>query len=62
MEIELKEEKFIGAMIGLAIGDAMGIPLKGINERDIRKKYGLVKDFLPSEKYGLEAGQYTELT
>ncbi|MCL5036932.1 MAG: ADP-ribosylglycohydrolase family protein [Chloroflexi bacterium] len=62
MELEVKERKFIGAMLGLAIGDAMGIPVKGMNERDIRKNIGPIKSFLPSEKYNLPAGQYSELT
>ena len=40
-----------GCMVGGAIGDAMGAPVEMWHYRDIRKKYGKVKEFMPSERW-----------
>jgi len=46
--------------MGLAVGDALGMPFEGMDARAIRADYGRVTEFLPS--HGLAAGQYTDDT
>lgn len=53
------KDKFIGALLGLAIGDALGMPFEGWNSRDIRKKWDR-KSFL--SRAGLKPGQFTDDT
>ncbi|MCS7233924.1 MAG: ADP-ribosylglycohydrolase family protein [Synergistetes bacterium] len=53
------KDKFVGALLGLAVGDALGMPFEGWNSRDIRKKWDR-KSFL--SRAGLKAGQFTDDT
>lgn len=39
-------DKFKGALVGCAVGDAMGAPLKGMSPDEIRRKHGRVTGFL----------------
>ncbi len=55
------EDRFIGSILGLAIGDAMGMPFEGWQPDQIRD-YWRDKVFLPSPPRGLEPGQYTDDT
>jgi len=52
-------DKFVGALVGLAVGDALGMPFEGWNSRDIRKKWDR-KSFL--SRAGLKPGQFTDDT
>jgi len=54
------EDKFAGSLLGLAIGDALGMPFEGMRAQAIRQDHGLVSKFLPAR--GLAAGQYTDDT
>jgi len=54
------QDKFAGCLLGLAIGDALGMPFEGMRGEVIRKRYGEVTEFLPAR--GLAAGQYTDDT
>jgi ADP-ribosyl-[dinitrogen reductase] hydrolase len=54
------EEKFCGCLLGLAIGDALGMPFEGLAPQAISTRYGQVTEFLPG--YDLAAGQYTDDT
>ncbi len=56
-----EEEKFAGCLLGLAIGDALGMPLEGMPPQAIAR-YGPVRDFLPSPPRGLKPGQFTDDT
>jgi ADP-ribosyl-[dinitrogen reductase] hydrolase len=40
------EDQFLGALLGLAIGDALGLPLSGLDADSIRAQYGTVTGFV----------------
>jgi len=52
-------DKFKGTLVGCAAGDALGMPLEGMDAGDIREKHGRVTDFL-DERFG--AGRVTDDT
>jgi ADP-ribosyl-[dinitrogen reductase] hydrolase len=55
--------KFEGCLLGLAIGDALGMPFEGWRPPWILSHLGgKVKDFLPSPKRHLNRGQWTDDT
>ena len=39
-------ERALGALMGLAVGDALGAPLEGLSAQQIRSQYGLVADYV----------------
>lgn len=43
--VALREDSFAGCLLGLAIGDALGMPFEGMDTRAIRASHGL--DNLP---------------
>ena len=55
------EDRIRGSLIGLAIGDAMGTPVRGLSPEDIESKYGKVSYFVPREEYN-DYGHISELT
>lgn len=55
-------ERFQGCMLGLAVGDALGMPLEGMRASEIRKRFGRVRDFLDAPWRMLAAGQWTDDT
>jgi len=46
-QAQTREEQFLGALLGLAIGDALGRPLRGITAGEIGSRYGVVDAYLP---------------
>lgn len=61
--MEADSSKFEGCLLGLAIGDALGMPFEGWRPTWIMSKLGgRVKDFLPDSSRGLKAGQWTDDT
>jgi ADP-ribosyl-[dinitrogen reductase] hydrolase len=58
--VVLREDRFAGCLMGLAMGDALGMPFEGMDARAIRARYGRVTEFLPAHE--LAAGQYTDDT
>lgn len=56
----MTQDRFTGCLVGLAIGDALGMPFEGMSAQAIRERYGQVTDFLHTR--GLAAGQYTDDT
>lgn len=46
-QAQTREEQFLGALLGLAIGDALGRPLRGMTASEIAQRYGEVHDYLP---------------
>lgn len=55
--------KFEGCLLGLAIGDALGMPFEGWRPQYIQSHLGgRVKDFHPNPKRGLSRGQWTDDT
>lgn len=53
------KDKFVGALLGTAVGDALGMPLEGMSAREIEDKYGYVEDMLDGR---LTKGHYTDDT
>jgi ADP-ribosylglycohydrolase len=49
-----------GCVIGLAVGDALGMPTEGLTRHEIRARWGRVSDFIAAAD--LRAGQYTDET
>lgn len=52
---------FRGCLVGLAAGDALGMPVEGLTPEEIRSRFGRVEEFLPSED-GLQKGEWTDDT
>ncbi len=51
------EDRFLGCLVGLAIGDALGSPLEYKSRQEIAEQYGsTVKDYLPRDSMVLVAG------
>ncbi|MFP3223000.1 MAG: ADP-ribosylglycohydrolase family protein [Nitrososphaeria archaeon] len=60
-------ERFLGALYGTAIGDALGMPTTFLSREEIKKRYGFVDSFLepPADSAvhsGLKPGTYTDDT
>lgn len=59
-------DRFRGCLLGLAVGDALGMPVEGYTSEEIKAKFGEVKDMMPAQEdhfhAGLRAGQYTDDT
>ncbi|MBI4814763.1 MAG: ADP-ribosylglycohydrolase family protein [Deltaproteobacteria bacterium] len=55
-------ESYRGAMIGLAIGDALGGPTEFMSREDLRKQHGLVADMIGGGWLDLKPGEYTDDT
>lgn len=62
MSSELKASRFAGCLLGLAVGDALGMPLEGMRATSIRDRVGRVRDFLDAPWRMLRAGQWTDDT
>lgn len=56
------KERYQGAIVGLAVGDALGFPVEFIGSEEIRRRYGPhgVTDFVPPRTHPL--GSYTDDT
>lgn len=51
------EDRFVGCLVGLAIGDALGSPLEYKSRQEIREEFGQpVRDYLPRDSMILVAG------
>jgi len=61
-ESGLKLARFQGSLLGLAIGDALGMPVEGMRASAIRGKFGGVRDFMDAPWRMLKAGQWTDDT
>lgn len=55
-------ERFRGALVGLAVGDALGGPLDGLSLHEIELRHGAIRDFVPGGWLELELGEYTDNT
>ena len=56
------EDRVQGALLGFAIGDAMGATTEFMNSAEIRKKHGTLKNIIGGGWLHLEAGQVTDDT
>jgi ADP-ribosyl-[dinitrogen reductase] hydrolase len=55
-------ERFKGALVGLAIGDALGGPTEFMSREQIRAKHGIVTDMIGGGWLHLKPGEYTDDT
>jgi len=53
------EDRFVGSLLGVVIGDSLGAPIEGFDSKEVARQYGRVVDHLPN-RYGL--GSYTDDT
>lgn len=60
------KDRFIGAILGMGIGDALAMPVRGMSRAEIRDAYGRVETYLPlRDEAGdmqVPAGQFTDNT
>ena len=56
------KERFLGCMLGLAVGDALGMPAEGRPPAEIEKLFQHGLQFLPDERRFLKPGQVTDDT
>jgi len=43
---QTREDQFLGALLGFAIGDALGRPVAGMTEAEIRERHGVVSSYI----------------
>ncbi|WP_457550733.1 ADP-ribosylglycohydrolase family protein [Archaeoglobus sp.] len=55
-------KKFRGALLGFAIGDALGMPAEGLKLDEVKRVFGKIEDFLDSPLGDLKAGEWTDDT
>ncbi len=55
-------ERFQGSLLGLAVGDALGMPVEGMRATAIRERVGEVREFMDAPWRMLKAGQWTDDT
>lgn len=58
MDQERIKDKFVGCLLGLAIGDALGMPAEGKDPETIKLAHGYITDFKAT--HDVEAGTYTD--
>jgi poly(ADP-ribose) glycohydrolase ARH3 len=56
---ELIKSKFIGALLGTAVGDAMGMPVEGLSQSEITRRFGKIDKFIDG---WMPKGHYTDDT
>jgi len=56
------EDRFVGCLLGLAVGDALGMPAEGCSPAEIRKLFAEGLCFLADERRFLKKGQFTDDT
>lgn len=55
-------DRAYGAILGQAVGDALGAPTEGMSRAAIRDAYGWVEDFVAEEPAGTDDTEYAVLT
>jgi poly(ADP-ribose) glycohydrolase ARH3 len=45
-----KKDRFIGSLLGTAVGDILGASVEGMSRGEILREYGEVRDFLPTPR------------
>jgi len=60
------QDRFAGCLLGVAVGDALGMPTEGYTAQEISSRFGEVRDMMPAPDghyhFGLLAGQFTDDT
>lgn len=59
-------DRFRGCLLGVAVGDALGMPTEGYTALEIKAKFGMVREMMSAPEghfhSGLSAGQFTDDT
>lgn len=56
------QERFIGTLLGAAVGDALGGPVEFMTAQEIANRYGTVREMMGGGPYRWECGEYTDDT
>jgi ADP-ribosyl-[dinitrogen reductase] hydrolase len=57
------ENNFLGALLGMAIGDALGAPVSGLDRAGIEARFGAIGRYLPAaQSPDAHAGEFTDET
>lgn len=55
-------ERFIGTLLGAAVGDALGGPVEFMTAQEIQSRYGTVREMMGGGSYNWRCGEYTDDT
>jgi len=56
-------DRILGALLGTAVGDALGMPIEGLSHQNVRTYYKGIKEYRDDDQRGdLDAGQWTDDT
>ena len=58
----LKVDKIVGVMVGVAVGDALGVPVEFMDWKSIRDKYGILDRMVGGGTWGQPAGAVSDDT
>lgn len=58
----LPQDRYVGCLVGLALGDALGAPLEFLSREAIAATWGEVRDLLGGGWLNVDPGEYTEDT
>src|SRR5690242_17112613 len=62
---QLREDRFTGSLLGVAVGDALGQPIEALPPERLRREFGEIRDFMagdPRLPIPLGPGQWTDDT
>jgi ADP-ribosyl-[dinitrogen reductase] hydrolase len=62
-DAQAREDQFLGALLGLAIGDALGRPVRGLSADEVAESYGEVRSYIataPLEEGQPESGEISD--
>ena len=62
MATVVEYDRVYGALIGQAVGDALGAPTEGMTRQEIAGRYGWVADFVSDDPAGTDDTEYAVLT
>ncbi len=59
----VSSDSIVGALLGTAVGDALGMPIEGLSHQNVRTYYKGIKEYRDDDQRGdLDAGQWTDDT
>jgi len=62
LDLHEKKSRFMGALMGHAIGDALGNPVEIMRKKYMREHYGDIDDFIDIKTHTSKTGEYTDDT
>ena len=61
--MSVSADRIVGALLGTAVGDALGMPIEGLSHQNVRTYYKGIKEYRDDDQRGdLDAGQWTDDT